>query len=117
MTERRAALLRVLCLRRHDTISNLAAEFGVSERTIRRDIEDLSCTEPIYTQSGRYGGGVYVSENYSVDRLYLRDIETALLVRILREAQAGRAYVLTEEDTRILKRLLSDHAKPPSKGG
>lgn len=116
MTERRTALLRALCLRKHDTIPNLAAEFGVSERTIRRDIEILSCTEPIYTQSGRYGGGVYVTENYSTDRFYLRDLETALLVRILREAQAGRVYVLTQEDTRVLKRILSDYTKPPNKG-
>lgn len=35
-------------------------EFEVSERTISRDIEELSLTKPIYTKSGRYGGGVYI---------------------------------------------------------
>lgn len=62
--ERRHAILRVLCRRRHETLANLAAEFGVSERTIRRDIEILSLTEPLYTQPGRYGGGVYVTDGY-----------------------------------------------------
>ena len=32
--ERREKLLRLLCRRRHETIKNLASEFGVSERTI-----------------------------------------------------------------------------------
>ena len=40
--ERRAAIFDALCIRRHDTVENLASEFGVSEKTIRRDIEELS---------------------------------------------------------------------------
>ncbi len=39
--ERRAEILKILCRRRYETISVLAAEFNVSERTIRRDIESL----------------------------------------------------------------------------
>ena len=33
--ERRAAIFDALCIRRHDTVENLASEFGVSEKTIR----------------------------------------------------------------------------------
>ena len=51
--ERRREIMRVLCRRRHETVKNLSFEFGVSERTILRDIEALSITEPIYTQCGR----------------------------------------------------------------
>ena len=47
--ERRVALLKLICRRRFETVSNLAAEFGVSERTIRRDINVLMQTESIYT--------------------------------------------------------------------
>ena len=54
--------MKLLCRRRSETIRNLAFEFEVSERTIRRDIDILSLNEPIYTQVGRYGGGVYVEE-------------------------------------------------------
>ena len=57
--------------RRHDTIKNLAFEFEVSERTIRRDIEILSYTEPIYTQRGRYEGGVHIVDGYYFDRMYM----------------------------------------------
>ena len=112
MTERRAALLKTLCRRRHETIYNLAVEFGVSERTIRRDIEILSLTEPIYTQPGRYGGGVYVTENYYMDRMYLEKPAIALLSKILRHAKLGHPYILTNEDLRIMQKILADYTKP-----
>lgn len=112
MTERHMALMRILCRRRHETISNLAAEFGVSERTIRRDVETLGLTEPIYTQQGRYGGGVYVTDNYHMDSLYLGEAETALLNKILRHAQSGRVCTLTSEDVCIIEKILTEHTKP-----
>ena len=56
--ERRQLILDLLCQRRRETISNLAAELGVSERTIRRDVEMLTLRYPIETVCGRYGGGV-----------------------------------------------------------
>jgi len=77
--ERRCEIMKVLCRRRHETIYNLACEFGVSTRTIQRDIEILSATEPIYTQSGRYCGGVYVVDGYSVDRMYMDNAEIDVL--------------------------------------
>lgn len=77
--ERRNEIMNILCRRRHEIIRNLAFEFGVSERTIRRDIEILSLTEPIYTQTGRYGGGVYVVESYAVNRMYMSESESVIL--------------------------------------
>lgn len=56
--ERRREMMKILCRRRYETIGKLASEFGVSMRTIQRDIEALSLTEPIYTKAGKYGGGV-----------------------------------------------------------
>ena len=61
-SERREAILKVLCQRRQDKIDNLAFEFGVSVRTIKNDIEELSLAHPIETVRGRYGGGVKVAE-------------------------------------------------------
>ncbi len=52
--ERRTEIMRILCRRRHETISNLAETFGVSRRTIQRDVEILSITQPLYTQSGSH---------------------------------------------------------------
>ena len=79
--ERRTEIMRVMCRRRHETISNLAEEFGVSTRTILRDVEVLSVTEPIYTQCGRYGG-VYVTDDYSMTRMYMTKKELSLLHKL-----------------------------------
>ena len=70
-SERREAILRVLCQRRQDKIDNLAEEFGVSVRTIKNDIEELTLAHPIETVRGRYGGGVKVADGYYVGRNYL----------------------------------------------
>ena len=85
--ERRREIMRALCRRRHETVKNLSFEFGVSERTILRDIEALSITEPIYTQCGRYDGGVYVTEGYKMDRMYMTDSELTVLNKLLRTAR------------------------------
>ena len=50
-SERREAILKVLCQRRQDKIDNLAFEFGVSVRTIKNDIEELSLAYPIRNSS------------------------------------------------------------------
>ena len=55
-TERRQEIMNALIQRRHETVACLAAEFGVSERTILRDIEELSLRYPLETQTGPQGG-------------------------------------------------------------
>ena len=45
-SERREAILKVLCQRRQDKIDNLAFEFDVSVRTIKNDIDCLLYTSP-----------------------------------------------------------------------
>ena len=52
-TERRQAILDALVFRREDTVENLAHEFGVSERTIQRDVAELSLSYPIESVAGR----------------------------------------------------------------
>ncbi len=110
--ERRHAILRVLCRRRHETLANLAAEFGVSERTIRRDIEILSLTEPLYTQPGRYGGGVYVTDGYYMDRPYMASEEITLLAKIKHLAEGRETCVLSEREMEILGHMLTTYTRP-----
>ena len=110
--ERRQALLKVLCLRRFDTTANLAVEFAVSERTIRRDIEILSVNEPIYTQTGRYGGGVYIMNDYQMRKLHFRESEIAILEKILTCLECGDTSSLTDTDRAALRRIISNHQKP-----
>ena len=112
--ERRMNIMRVLCRRRYETISNLACEFGVSNRTILRDIEMLSATEPIYTQCGRYGGGVYVMENYSMDRMYMRESELAVLHKLASLADQNAVCDLSKREKDLLKTIISQYTKPNS---
>lgn len=80
--ERRMQLLYVLCLRRHDTYDNLAREFNVCKRTIRYDIAALVCKYPIETVCGRYGGGVWVKDNYFPYRKTLDKDQIEVLARV-----------------------------------
>lgn len=109
--ERRHEILRVLCRRRHETVKNLSYEFGVSERTILRDIEVLSVTEPIYTQCGRYGGGVYISDNYVMNRMYMKENELVLLHKLLRFSENKSACDLTDDESKLLKTIISQYTK------
>lgn len=109
--ERRAEIMRILCRRRHETISNLAEEFGVSTRTILRDIEVLSITEPIYTQCGRYGGGVYITDNYVMNRMYMSDRELAVLHKVVFLAENKRVCDLDENESDLLKTIIAQYTK------
>ena len=110
--ERRSAILKILCRRRFETVGNLAAEFCVSERTIRRDIEALSYTEPIYTQSGRHAGGVYVVDGYYMDRMYMSEEEIAVLQKIADRANQQRFGCLLPGEEQTLERIIRAYAKP-----
>ncbi|MCL1878388.1 MAG: HTH domain-containing protein [Defluviitaleaceae bacterium] len=65
VNERRAEIKLILEGRRIEQRKNLAARFGVSERTIRYDIEALSAEYPIETVRGN-GGGIRLMDGYGV---------------------------------------------------
>lgn len=96
--ERRQQILELLCQRRKDTMQNLAAERGVSERTIRRDVEILTRSYPLETVCGRYGGGVRVADWYHLDRQRMSPRQTALLRRL--------AADLRGEDLEVMEQIL-----------
>ena len=79
--ERRKSIYNVLCIRRCDTITRLAAEFGVNERTIRRDIVWLTLSFPIETCRGRYGG-VKLAEWFYPMKSYLCPRQLSALQRL-----------------------------------
>lgn len=92
-SERRNAILEVLCFRRFDTVANLAFEFGVTDRTIRNDILTLSLEYPIYTTKGN-GGGIHVDEKYRFGKTYLKDEQQELLERLLPSLDGKDAEVM-----------------------
>lgn len=68
-------ILYYLLDRKRATAPELAAEFEVSPRTIYRDIEALSSVGiPIYTEPGR-NGGIYLLQNFILDRVILSENE------------------------------------------
>lgn len=103
-TERRQAIISVLIDRREDTMSNLAAEFGVTRRTIIGDIEELSLSYPIETAKGRYGGGVKVADWYRPSRRTLASEQ----IDAIRKA----AQFLEGKDRRALMSVLSQFTAP-----
>lgn len=115
VSERRNKILKILYTRRYDTIGNLAFEFNVSERTIRRDIETLSLTEPIYTQSGRYGGGVYVMDGYYGNQATVSNEEFVLLNKIDSMADSQLRNVLSVNEHETLKNMVAKYSKTSKK--
>ena len=92
-SERRNAILEVLCQRRFETVENLAFEFDVSGRTIRNDVLILSCEYPIYTAKGN-GGGIRVDEKFRLGKSYLKDDQQELLQRLLPNLDGKDAEVM-----------------------
>ncbi len=106
--ERRLEMMRYLCRKRHATMAELAEMFGVSVRTIQRDILELTFLMPIEVRAGRYGGGVYVLSSYTMDRMYMSDRERTLLLRVrsLVEEQ------LSAEESGLLQEIIEKYTLP-----
>ena len=102
-TERRQLVLEAISDRRQVKLDDLAADFGVSERTIRRDVELLSCSYPIVTVQGG-GGGVRAMDGWYVSRRYLQDDQEALLRSLLPGLQP--------EQQKTMQSILAAFAKP-----
>ena len=98
--ERRRQILEVLCERRFDTISNLMFEFSVSRATIKRDIQELTLSYPIYTTLGN-GGGV---DGYRIGKQYLTKEQKNLLEKL--------ATRLTGEDFQTMQSILKKFSEP-----
>ena len=91
--ERRKMLLERLCVCRHETRKNFAAEFGVSLRTIERDVVRLMSEYPVITIQG-YGGGIGVEDWYKPDMKYLTDKQVELLEELLPTLTESKAAVM-----------------------
>ncbi|MFV5995383.1 helix-turn-helix transcriptional regulator [Streptomyces sp. NPDC056231] len=77
--QRLLAMLAALQARRRTTAKELATEFGVSVRTVLRDVEALAAAEvPVFTEQGRYGG-IVLLPGTQLDVSRLSDTEAELL--------------------------------------
>lgn len=96
ISERRNELIEYLKRHRSDTMSNLAFEFGVSVRTIQRDLDFLSCSYCITTVRGRYGGGVRLEHEQQSCRAFLTEPQQRLLERLSEGLQGYEAQLMQE---------------------
>ena len=96
-------------------MSNLAEELGVSERTIRRDIEALSYREPIYTRQGRYDGGVYVLDGYYNKKMYLSEEEGNFIKKVYNAALSDGTYQFSFDEVKMLEGIIRIYTKPDIK--
>lgn len=72
------------------TAKELAARFGVSTRTIYRDIDVLSLSGvPVYMTQGS-GGGISLLEDYALDKTLLTEQESESLVLALQTLQVTK---------------------------
>ena len=102
-TGRRAEIIRVMRERRKDTVANLAKEFGVNERTIRRDLLTLTVDEGYHidTLQGN-GGGVVFHGGHSPHKGILSKEQ----IKILKElTKIGNDY-----QTKVLNEILNAFA-------
>ena len=113
--ERRWNLLKILCQRRSITVNELATILNVSTRTIRRDVEILSLTEPIYTQPGRYDGGIYVDQDYNFLKAYASEEQLAVLQKMYDASNEGIVCYLSELEHSIFQNFMKEYTKPKSK--
>ena len=91
--ERRQEILERLSVRRVDTIGNLMIEFGVSRSTIKRDLEVIGLSAPIYTVKGK-GGGVRVMNGYYYGRRYLKPDQVDLLEKLIPELAPAQQQII-----------------------
>ena len=107
--ERRLEIMKYLCMHRQAKMSQLAEMFGVSVRTIQRDIFEIETTLRVPLEI-RYGknGGVFVKGTYSFDRAYMHKDETDLLWRIHTLAKDK----LSKTELETFARIIQAYTKP-----
>ncbi|NLV64266.1 MAG: YafY family transcriptional regulator [Clostridiaceae bacterium] len=83
--------ITILLLNRETvTAKELAERFGVSTRTIYRDIDVLSSAGvPVFTNKGN-GGGISLLENYSLNKTLISEHESESLLPALKTLKAAK---------------------------
>ena len=86
----------------------LAEMFGVSIRTVQRDVLEIEATfhVPLDVRCGKYGG-VYVIGNYSFDRAYMYDDELMLLSKVQCLVQGQ----LSDTENMLFSRIIKTYTK------
>lgn len=96
-------LLRILLIlleKGRVTAPELAEQFETSVRTIYRDIDALSAAGiPVYTVQGQ-GGGIFINQEYTLNRVLLSNEEQEKILMALQEVSAAERH---QSDELLLK--------------
>lgn len=83
-------IIIILLNRETVTAKELSERFNVSQRTIYRDIEELSSSGiPVYMSKGRYGG-ISLLDNYTLDKTILSEEEKGNIIFALKTLEATK---------------------------
>ena len=94
-------IVYILLGRRSVTARELAERFGVSARTIYRDIDVLSLSGiPVYTEQGK-NGGISLLADYVLDKSILSETEQTEILSALQ----GLSSVQTADSAQVLQKL------------
>ena len=107
--ERRLEMLKYLCKKRRSTMPQLAELFGVSVRTVQRDVYEIEATfhVPMDVKCGKYAGGVYIVGDYTFDRMYMCEEELLLLGKVQKLVQNQ----LTDKEKTMLAQIIKNYTK------
>lgn len=94
-------MLYILLEKGKSTAPELADRFEVSVRTIYRDIDILSSAGiPVYTTQGK-GGGIFIEENYVLDKSLISEQEQNQILMALQ----GLSIIAEENTNELLSKL------------
>lgn len=104
--QRREEIRLLLVKEKSTTTRYLMNYFGVTKRTILKDIMFLSSIIPLETHPGN-GGGIFLKMEYDAPRVYLSADEEDLLLRLLDS--------LSVEEKRMLINIINKFSMPGKK--
>lgn len=100
-TSRLFEIIYILLNKKSVTAKELAAKFGVSTRTIYRDVDVLSLAGiPVYTEKGK-GGGISLLPDFVLSKSILSEKEQDEILSALQ----GLAHMQTGESGMVLQKL------------
>lgn len=109
--ERWIEIMKELCQKRFVTMSYLAEKHNVSRRTIQRDMYSISRLMPIEIRQGRNTGGIYVIDNYTMDKAYMTEEQINLLLKI----KSIVTIELSDEEIEQFNYIINSYTRPLKK--
>ena len=107
--ERRLEMLKYICRKRNTTLKELAERFGVSVRTVQRDIYEIEITfrVPLEVRRG-HDGGISMLGDYLPTRTYMQKEENELLRKLANVAKD----LLSPSEKMLLESIIQKYSHP-----